>query len=106
MTTNYERLFSETRRHFFRHGGQAVGLAALMSLMNESGAAGLQDETASADASVISHPPTRAKRVIYLFQSGAPSQIDLFDHKPGLANIPTTYPTRLPQKTAGSQKGS
>ena len=87
MTTNYERLFSETRRHFFRHGGQAVGLAALMSLMNESGAAGLQDETASADASVISHPPTRAKRVIYLFQSGAPSQIDLFDHKPGLANL-------------------
>lgn len=87
MTTNYERLFSETRRHFFRHGGQAVGLAALMSLMNESGAAGLQDETASADASVISHPPTRAKRVIYLFQSCAPSQIDLFDHKPGLANL-------------------
>jgi len=87
MTTNYEPLFSETRRHFLKHGGQAVGLAALMSLMNESSAAGLQDETASADASVISHPPIRAKRVIYLFQSGAPSQIDLFDHKPGLANL-------------------
>ena len=87
MTTNYERLFSETRRHFLEHGGQAVGLAALMSLMHESSAAGLQDETASGDASVIWHPPTRAKRVIYLFQSGAPSQIDLFDHKPGLANL-------------------
>ena len=87
MNANYERLFAETRRHFFRYGGQAVGLAALASLMNESSAAGLQDETASVDASVISHPPIRAKRVIYLFQSGAPSQIDLFDHKPGLANL-------------------
>lgn len=31
--------------------------------------------------------PVRAKRIIYLFQSGAPSQLDLFDHKPGLANL-------------------
>ncbi|MCA9001227.1 MAG: DUF1501 domain-containing protein, partial [Planctomycetes bacterium] len=33
------------------------------------------------------HFPAKAKRVIYLFQSGAPSQIDLFDHKPGLAKL-------------------
>ncbi len=31
--------------------------------------------------------PVRAKRIIYLFQSGAPSQIDLFDYKPGLENL-------------------
>ncbi len=31
------------------------------------------------------HFPPRAKRIIYLFQSGAPSQLDLYDHKPGLA---------------------
>ena len=87
MTTNYYQLFTETRRHLFQHGGQAVGLAALASLMSESCAANMQDQTASADASVISNPSIQAKRVIYLFQSGAPSQIDLFDHKPGLANL-------------------
>lgn len=34
--------------------------------------------------------PTRVKRVIYLFQSGGPSQMDLFDHKPGLRDIRAT----------------
>jgi hypothetical protein len=87
MTTNYDRLFTETRRHFFKHGRQAVGLAALASLMNESCVASTQNETASSGTSVISNQPIRAKRVIYLFQSGAPSQIDLFDHKPGLENL-------------------
>jgi len=33
------------------------------------------------------HSPVKAKRVIYLFQSGAPSQLDLFDEKPGLAAL-------------------
>src|SRR4026207_976405 len=35
----------------------------------------------------LSHFKPRAKRVIYLFQSGAPSQMDLFDYKPGLADL-------------------
>ena len=57
-----------TRRHFLAQSG--LGAAALASLMGDSAAA--------------THFPARAKRVIYLFQSGAPSQMDLFDHKPGL----------------------
>ncbi len=65
-----------TRRHFFQRAG--VGAAALWTL--------LQGETAAnAEASAgLPHFAPRAKRIIYLFQSGAPSQLDLFDHKPGL----------------------
>ncbi len=33
------------------------------------------------------HHPPKARRVIYLFQSGGPSQMDLFDHKPALAKF-------------------
>jgi len=69
----------QTRRHFFGRGATGIGIAALSSL--------LSSELASADTSVIpgypNFPPT-AKRVIYLFQHGAPSQLDLFDYKPGL----------------------
>jgi hypothetical protein len=61
-----------TRRHFFGRAG--IGAAALASMMQEASGAGSG-----------LHFPARAKRVIYLFQSGAPSQMDLFDHKPGLA---------------------
>src|SRR5690349_5995052 len=68
-----------TRRHFFGRSATGIGIAALSSL--------LSSEIASADTSVIpgypNFPPT-AKRVIYLFQHGAPSQLDLFDYKPGL----------------------
>ena len=38
----------------------------------------------------VNHFAPKAKRVIYLFQSGAPSQIDLFDHKPGLRDLRAT----------------
>lgn len=59
------------RRLFLRESASGVmGLAALASLANPAQAA---------------PPPTaKAKRIIYLFQSGAPSQVDLFDPKPGL----------------------
>ena len=57
-----------TRRHFLTQAG--LGATALSALMNDSSAA--------------THFTAKAKRVIYLFQSGAPSQMDLFDPKPGL----------------------
>ncbi|MGH9841257.1 MAG: DUF1501 domain-containing protein [Blastocatellia bacterium] len=57
-----------------------LGTAALASLLNENGLA--QSPVQTGDA--IPHFAPKAKRVIYLFQSGAPSQLDLFDPKPGL----------------------
>src|SRR5882724_5936256 len=70
-----------TRRQLF--GGSALGLgtAALASL--------LRAEESPATVPHFDFAPT-AKRVIYLFQSGAPSQIDLFDHKPKLADLRAT----------------
>ena len=52
-------------------------------LFTRSTTAGLIDP-ASGGVLKAYHVPPRAKRVIYLFMSGGPSQLDLFDHKPGL----------------------
>ncbi len=65
-----------TRRHFFnRSASVGLGMASLATLLNIDAAAA---ETTF---------PARAKRVIYLFQSGGPPQIDLFDYKPHLAQV-------------------
>lgn len=71
------------RRHFFGKTAQGIGVAALSSLLSrETKASSNTDPSRGALAGY--HYPPRAKRVIYLFQSGAPSQQDLFDHKPAL----------------------
>ena len=49
----------------------------------------------------IPHFPAKAKRIIYLFQSGAPSQIDLFDHKPLLTEM---HGKELPPSVRGGQR--
>jgi hypothetical protein len=49
----------------------------------------------------LPHFPAKARRVIYLFQSGAPSQLDLFDHKPGLSAL---RGTELPPSVRKSQR--
>jgi hypothetical protein len=66
-----------TRRHFFGRTSVGLGAAALSTLL--AGKA----EAADALPGLPHFPPT-AKRVMYLFQHGAPSQLDLFDYKPGL----------------------
>ena len=66
-----------TRRHFFGRASVGLGAAALTTLL-----AG-KSEAAGGLPGLPHFPPT-AKRVIYLFQHGAPSQLDLFDYKPGL----------------------
>src|SRR6202008_4012087 len=64
----------QTRRYFLQRTG--LGAVALASLLNEDARAdGLPG---------LPHFAAKAKRVIYLFQSGAPSQMDLFDYKPAL----------------------
>jgi hypothetical protein len=84
-----------TRRHFFGRGATGIGVAALASLLNRANA-----ET--------SHFAPRAKRVIYLFMSGGPSHIDLFDYKPKLkdlngAELPASV--RMGQRVTGMTAG-
>ena len=74
----------ETRRHFFGRMSTGIGSAALASLVNPDLFAGAPSATTSATGGLpgMPHLPARAKRVIYLFMSGAPSQLDMWDYKP------------------------
>jgi hypothetical protein len=72
----------------------ALGTFALASLLRDEGYA----DDAGSDGL---HFPARAKRVIYLFQSGAPAQMDLFDHKPGLRDL---RGTELPDSVRQGQR--
>src|SRR5277367_6124643 len=72
------------RRAFFSLNSTGVGIAALASLFERDlpGAARVQTGLPG-----LPHFAPKAKRVIYLFQSGGPSQIELFDHKPRLTEF-------------------
>lgn len=81
MTPINEYVTQANRRGVLRSGAVGIGTAALSSL--------LHSETAEATEGGIAglpHFSSKAKRVIYLCQSGAPSQLDLFDWKPALQN--------------------
>jgi hypothetical protein len=69
-----------TRRHFFGRSASGIGIAALASLLRA-------DARAEVEVKPATHFAPKAKRVIVLFQSGAPSQMDLFDHKPKLTDL-------------------
>jgi hypothetical protein len=74
------------RRHFLARSGVGLGAAALGSLLARDLARAGEVPPAAADGLPgLPHFAAKAKRVIYLFQSGAPSQLDLFDPKPVLA---------------------
>ncbi len=77
----------ETRRQFFGRGRGGLGLIALASLLNDKLAAKSSLEPTSHGALERLHFAPKAKRVIYMFQSGAPSHIDLYDPKPRLREV-------------------
>ncbi len=75
-----------TRRWFFRDCGLGLGAVALASLLNEGKilAGPAPSKAVNPFTPRAPHFAPKAKRVIYLFQAGAPSQLDLFDYKPAL----------------------
>src|SRR3981081_3647458 len=97
-----EQLLAQTRRHFFAKCGVGLGTVALTSLLNQDEASADGPATAIAPlAPKATHFPAKAKRVIFLFMAGGPSQLELFDYKPKLQEldgqvIPESYvaPTR------------
>ena len=74
----------KTRRQVIGRSAAGIGTAALASLLNPK----IFGDTRSASADAAMPQGTdfrpKAKRVIYLFMHGGPSQIELFDHKPQL----------------------
>src|SRR6185436_1097237 len=80
---NLDQLQLLTRRKFFQQCGTGMGALALASLLNENlFAAGGTDSIEFKPAGP--HFKPKAKNIIYLFQSGGPSHLDLFDYKPEL----------------------
>jgi hypothetical protein len=77
-----ERAKYLTRRHFFGKASTGLGIAALSALLGEDSQAAPNNGLPG-----LPHFAPTAKRVIYLFQSGAPSQMDLFDYKPRLQDF-------------------
>ncbi|HVC99431.1 MAG TPA: DUF1501 domain-containing protein [Pirellulales bacterium] len=77
-----------TRRHFFGDCAMGLGSVALASLLSDG-------KLLAADAAPVANPfdpkpthfPAKAKRVIYLFMAGGPSQLELFDYKPKLQEL-------------------
>lgn len=70
------------RRHFFGKAATGLGIPALAHLLT-SNAPASEDEVLASARTIA----PKAKRVVYLFQNGAPSHLELFDHKPKLAEL-------------------
>ncbi len=82
MMTSLKRA---TRRQLFEDCGVGLGKLALASLLVQD--SGNAFAKATSDPARGLHHPPRAKRVIYLFMAGAPSQLELFDYKPKLVEL-------------------
>ncbi|MFT4548558.1 MAG: hypothetical protein ACI8XO_001759 [Verrucomicrobiales bacterium] len=93
-TDETQRILS--RRAFLGQSGIGLGALAATSLLNRSAGA-----TGGAEYRGLPHFPARAKRVIYLFQSGGPSHIDLLDHSAAIADL---HGSELPASVRGGQR--
>ncbi|MDB5308749.1 MAG: hypothetical protein JWO38_2951 [Gemmataceae bacterium] len=83
MNPLQERAALMSRRHFFGRTATGIGTAALASLFARDGFAASPMKRSGGLPS-LPHFAPKAKRVIYLFQNGAPTHVDLFDYKPEL----------------------
>ncbi len=81
---NHSMIVNATRRQFLTRSGLGLGGVALMNLLARADA-----EKANPIQGILEKPhfEPKAKRIIYLFMAGGPSQLDLFDHKPKLNEL-------------------
>ena len=93
----------QTRRHFLGRAGKVLGWAAAASLLGDRRLRGDNYPAAGAAADSLRFPnfAPKAKRAIYLFMSGGPSQVDLWDFKPNLA---AQFDKDMPDSVRGSQQ--
>jgi Protein of unknown function (DUF1501) len=97
-----------TRRQFFGRSAAGIGTVALASLLNPGLLAAATQERSTGGVLKSLHFAPKAKRVIYLHQSGAPSHIDLFDYKPAMRKfhgqeLPASV--RMGQRITGMTSG-
>jgi len=94
-----EAALLQNRRQMLGRTGAGVGAMALASLLGESASA--KEKAAVGGLKSLPHFAAKAKRVIYLLQSGAPSQMELYDYKPTLAKL---HGSNLPASVRGGQR--
>lgn len=117
MDPEFERALHLSRRQFFGKTASGIGIAALASLFEKDAFAGdtIKNNKDGINANMprlsgLPHFPPKAKRVIVLWQGGAPSHVDLYDYKPGLnakngQQVPDSVraAARLSSMTAGQK---
>ena len=108
-----EYLQLETRRQFFGKCAMGLGGAALASLLPSSIVRALEQQAVPQTSGLpeLPHFAPKAKRAIYLFMSGAPSQMDMYDYKPKMGEwfdkeLPETVRMgqRLTTMTSGQKR--
>jgi hypothetical protein len=105
MNPIQEHALQETRRYFFGRAAAGLGAAALGSvvsphLFGQEQAPAASEEAALGVLKALHHAP-KAKRVIWMFMADAPSQLDMFDYKPGLKDY---YDKDLPESIRKGQR--
>jgi hypothetical protein len=94
----------QSRRLFFKNTGLAAGRIALAAMLGPGvlrAAAGLRQPRAHPPLPSLPHFAPKARRLIYLFMNGAPSQLDLWDYKPKLSGL---FDTDLPKSIRMGQR--
>src|ERR1035441_664166 len=98
----------QTRRHFLGRTGKVLGWAAIASLLGDRALRGDthpatngRPGSQSGEHFTLPHFAPKAKRAIYLFMSGGPSQVDLLDYKPHLTDL---YDKDIPDSVRGAQQ--
>lgn len=110
MNDLQKALYDQSRREFLRGSALGLGSIALSNILGcesadkktpkQSAATGSNDEN---QPLVNPHFVPKAKRVIYLFQSGGPSQMELFDYKPKLYQM---HGQEIPASVLGTARVS
>lgn len=103
MSLFHEYVRSETRRQFLSRGANAVGWAALASLMGDKLGSSMSAQAADIQHALphLTHFAPKAKQVIYLHMVGGPSQLDLYDYK---AKMGEWYDKDLPDSVRMGQR--
>ncbi|HEV2492837.1 MAG TPA: DUF1501 domain-containing protein [Terriglobia bacterium] len=103
MDIDHEIRLRMTRRQLFGRGAKGIGVAALASLLGPDGLLAADAAINPKTGGLVGMPnfAPKAKRVIFLHQSGAPSQIELFDYKPRLREL---QGTELPDSVRKGQR--
>ncbi|MEM9722906.1 MAG: DUF1501 domain-containing protein [Bacteroidota bacterium] len=106
MQTDIQKaVYNRTRREFLRTTTKGLGALSIGSLLSPNLLKGqtIPSVARGENGGILEslHHSAKAKRIIYLFQSGAPSQIELFDYKPELIN---RWGEEIPDSVRGEQR--